>query len=288
MRTVASLNKSKITPLRELNSLRESFNIQNSDFFDVYDDLNFLQQLFYRKRVKLLKKGLLYIGYIWSAQVSKTHCIINSLYLPPNSSEQSFKELLATLYKYENIEYVCERNFFNFHDLEKVGFNKKGGIIELKLSITDFLPLEYADTISFEILKKESGEEIRCKIQNEVFKNDNRIPLNIEDMYFDEAQSYYIGEGAIFIKDSLDYVGYGQIILEKDYVSIVNFGIVVNYRRKGYGKLLLAKLLNTIKSLGFKEVAIKVDSDNSAALELYQSFGFSVTGEVYNFELKTK
>lgn len=288
MSTVTSLNKSKITPLRELNSLRESFNIQNNDFFDVYDDLNFLQQLFYRKRVKLLKKGLLYIGYIWSAQVSKTHCIINSLYLPPNSSEQCFKELLSTLYTYENIEYVCERNFFNFHVLEKVGFNKKGGIIELKLSIASFLPLEYVDTVSFEVLKKESGEEIRCKIQNEVFENDNRIPLNIEDMYFDEAQSYYIEEGAIFIKDSLDYVGYGQIILEKDYVSIVNFGIVVNFRRKGYGKLLLAKLLNTIKSLGFKEVAIKVDSDNSAALELYQSFGFSVTGEVYNFELKTK
>lgn len=288
MRSIVSLNKSKITLLRQLNSLRGDFNIQNNDFFDVYDGLNFLQQFFYRKRVKFLKEGLHYIGYIWSTHISKTNCIINSLYLPPNSSKQHFKELLATLETYNNVEYVCEKNLFNFYNLERVGFNKNSGTLELNLLINDSLPLTCTEDVNFEALKKDSNETIRCCIQNEVFENHDRIPLSIEDMYFDEAQSYYLEEGAIFIKNNLDYVGYGQIILEKDYVAIVNFGIINSFRRKGYGKLLLTKLLNIVQSLGYKKVAIKVASDNIAALKLYEELGFRITGEICNFELKTK
>lgn len=288
MCTIVSLKKSKLNLLRELNSLKDNFNTQNNDFFDVYDDLNFMQQLFYRKRVKFLKKGLNYIGYIWSTHGSKTNCVINSLYLPPNSSKQCFDKLLSALQKPNNVEYICEKNVFNFYDLEKVGFTKKSGTLELKLLINDFLPLKYIDVVNFEVLKKDCQEAIRCKIQNEVFENDDRIPLNIEDMYFDQAQSYYLEEGAIFIKNNLSYVGYGQIIIEKDYVTVVNFGIINSFRRKGYGKLLLTKLLNIVKSLGYNKVSIKVASENTAALKLYKDLGFSIIGEICNFELKTK
>jgi GNAT superfamily N-acetyltransferase len=288
MYNIVPLNKSKITRLRELNSLRCDFNVENDDFFNVYDELNFLQQLFYRKSVRFLTKGPNYIGYIWWTQVSKTHCIINSLYLPPNSSKHCFNELLALLEAYSNVVYVCEKNLFNFYDLEKAGFNKKNGTIELKLLINDVLPLQCVDGINFEVLKKDSGEGIRCVIQNEVFENDNRIPLSLEDIYFDEVQSYYLEEGAIFIKNNWDYVGYGQIILEKDQVTIVNFGILSSYRRKGYGRLLLIKLLNVIKTLGYNSVTIKVAADNTSALNLYENVGFSITGEIYDFELKTK
>jgi hypothetical protein len=70
------------------------------------------------------------------------------------------------------------------------------------------------ESVNIELFKKGFHEQIRCNIQNEVFKNDSRIPLSIEDIYYDESQKYYYDEGSIFIKKANDYIGYGQIIMD--------------------------------------------------------------------------
>ena len=55
MCTIVSLNKSRINLLRELNSLRNDFNFENNDFFDVSDKVS------YHKRFKITPKWLIHI-----------------------------------------------------------------------------------------------------------------------------------------------------------------------------------------------------------------------------------
>jgi len=53
-----------------------------------------------------------------------------------------------------------------------------------------------------------------------------------------------------------------------------------NYQGKGYGKLALAKLIETIKeNFDYKEIYISYVPENITADKLYSSFGFVKTGE---------
>jgi len=53
--------------------------------------------------------------------------------------------------------------------------------------------------------------------------------------------------------------------------------LIVNamYRGNGIGKCLVAHLCNEAFRMGFVEVSVSVDKDNSAALHIYRSMGFS-------------
>ncbi len=106
------------------------------------------------------------------------------------------------------------------------------------------------------------------------FKSHDRIPLTKEDIYFDESQNYYVKDASFFIKKDDEYIGYGQVILENNIPFIVNFGILSNFRKEGYGKVLLNHILNKLKIKGFKKVMIRVSSENEIALNLYKSLGF--------------
>lgn len=80
----------------------------------------------------------------------------------------------------------------------------------------------------------------------------------------------YRGEGAlVFEHPDPDYVIPGQRV----YLS----GLVVKreFRRQGIGSKLLARLLARARQLGYREVALGVNSDNAPALRLYERYGFT-------------
>ena len=92
-----------------------------------------------------------------------------------------------------------------------------------------------------------------------------------------------MAEGSIFIKYNNVVIGYGQIIKEGSIPIIVNFGILKDYRSRGYGKLLLSYLVNILYDKGYGEVRIKVNPDNHIAFRLYSSFGFKKVSECYRW-----
>lgn len=285
------LNMRNLDHFRRLNKAKAYFNTLNKDFFKVYDSCNFAQQLFLRHRVKLLKKGPRYIGYIWTELDDINVYTINALNILGTEDNCEnyilYKCLVDTLKKNCNFSYDCEKNSYNFDVLKYLGFVQKEGTLVLHLSIEDNMPLLIQENLEFEILKKGRDEQIRCEMQNEIFKNETRIPLSIEDIYLDEVQNYYFDDGSIFIKKDGNYIGYGQIIIEDNMPVIVNFGILKEYRGKGFSKSLLAYLIKIIKYNGFSDVMIKVKTTNKIALHLYEEIGFKITGEIYNWELKT-
>jgi ribosomal protein S18 acetylase RimI-like enzyme len=291
MMELIKLNKKNISALEKLNESRLLFNEVNEDFLSLYNNCNIAQQFLLRNKVRLLKHNCKIIGYLWYTVIDKSTCFINSMYIDnSNLSDVSIIDLYGIFINYLKARYVvkyyCECNSINFNILNKLGFCTFDGVIEMKCKINNITGSSDLNNVNFEILKKGTHEALRCKIQNEVFRNEARMPLEIEDMYFDELQNYYFDEGAIFIKLDDIYIGYGQVIIDNNCAIIVNVGILSAYRGKGYGKKLLYQLIEIIRINGYEDVSIKVATNNCIALNLYKSMGFSVYKESYDMMIK--
>ncbi|MBW9144025.1 GNAT family N-acetyltransferase [Clostridium sp. CM027] len=288
MYKLISLTLKNIESFRKISKINTNFSLSNKDFFEQYDNSNIIQKLFLRKTVNLLLEENNYIGYIWFEKHTKYHSSINSInVIEDNNLVYCYKILISSLVSNSLITYECEDNGINIDILNKLGFTRLKGVMELELECKEYFNALVPSNITFSIVKKGKNEKERCLLQNEIFKNDDRIPINVEDIYYDEAQEYYFNEGAIFIKLDNIPVGYGQIIVEDKAAIIVNFGIVEKYRKEGYGKVLLRHLLNIAMDNDFSKVSLKVDSNNVFALKLYISLGFNIKKEVYTWK-KTK
>ena len=283
-----SLTLKNINNFREINQFNTKFSLSNKDFFEQYDNSNIIQKMFLRKNVTLLLEENNYIGYIWFEKHNKHHSSINSInVIEDNNLVYFYKTLISSLVSNSLITYECEDNEVNIDILSKLGFKRAEGFMELEKECTEYLNTIVPNNITFSIVEKDKDEKARCLLQNEIFKNDDRIPINIEDIYYDEAQKYYFDKGAIFIKLDNIPIGYGQIIVEDEVAVIVNFGILEKYRKEGYGKVLLTNLLNIAMYNDFSKVSLRVDASNVAAFELYVSLGFNTKRKFYTWR-KTK
>jgi len=280
-----NLSLKNIDNFREINKFNTNFSLSNKNFFELYDNSNIIQRMFLRKNVKLLLQDNNYIGYIWFQKHTKYHSSINSInVIEDNNLIYFYKMLIGSLSNNRLITYECEDNEINIEILKKLDFKRARGFMELEKDCTeplnDFIPKK----ITFSTVKKDKDEKARCLLQNEIFKNDNRIPINVEDIYYDESQEYYFDKGAVFIEFDNTPFGYGQIIVEDKVAVIVNFGIIEKYRKEGYGKVLLRYLLNIANSNHFSKVSLRVDSSNIVAFKLYLSLGFNVKKEFYTWQ----
>ena len=73
-----------------------------------------------------------------------------------------------------------------------------------------------------------------------------------------------------------EIIGLGSINQERDEASIFGFGIVPEYRSKGYGKELLHLIIDRLWQTGKTEIMLDVNSENEHALELYKKSGFQI------------
>ena len=84
------------------------------------------------------------------------------------------------------------------------------------------------------------------------------------------ADGFYAGEVSLVLdhEDPLYVIPGKRVYMQR---------LIVNsmFRGKGIGKCLVAHLCKDAFRMGFKEVSVSVDKDNSVALHIYQSMGFS-------------
>jgi ribosomal protein S18 acetylase RimI-like enzyme len=281
------LNKKNLEQLLALNKVRKRFNILNEDFEEYYSCINLTKKLLVHRRVKLLKYNNKIIGYIWLSKEGKKSFSIDSMYVEGDKYlTERYALLLDSIRTKSMLLYNCERNQINYTVLSQLGFIKKQGTFKMYAKITLPKILYNSADILFEQFQKGKHEEIRCTIQNEVFKNDTRIPLTKDDMYYDQLQSYYYEKGSILLKKGNLYIGYGQIIFNNDIPTIVNVGISEGYRGKGYGRALMYHLFRVLLEQGIEEVNLKASTNNHSALKLYKSLGFNVKNETNLWEYK--
>lgn len=70
-------------------------------------------------------------------------------------------------------------------------------------------------------------------------------------------------------------VAYGHLEPDSD-KTWLGIAVIEEMRGRGFGKLMLKKLLDTAKKLHLEEIHLSVDKDNEAAIDLYVKNGFKI------------
>ena len=98
----------------------------------------------------------------------------------------------------------------------------------------------------------------------------DEIKSGNRDVFVYKINDEFIGEGALVLDmDDPDYTIPGKRV----YVS--RMIVKKEYRNCGIGSEILTFLIEKAKEMGFEEMTIGVDKDNSIALHLYKKYGFT-------------
>jgi ribosomal-protein-alanine N-acetyltransferase len=73
-------------------------------------------------------------------------------------------------------------------------------------------------------------------------------------------------------------VAYAGMMTVLDEGQITNVAVSRNFRRLGYGRLVVEELINYAKEHNFYNISLEVRESNSAAISLYENCGFEKCG----------
>lgn len=275
MISVEKLSLFNIETFRKLYNKNKNSYIYNQNFFEIYDNEGFIAKYIIRKQVKLFKFDKLFVGYVWYERPSEDDLTnIYSIYVQEEYINYIDSNILKSLNsKHFRLDIIDSFKVKNIMD--KLQFNATSQTILMKMKSENCeMDIEFSDYAIRHFTKKQD-ESLRCKIQNSVFNDKDRVPLSIGDIFAEEEEEYYIDGFGVFIcnSDGLE-VGYGQIIYNKGQYTIVNLGILEEYRGLGYGEKLVRYLINFCNRENITDVHIRVEKKNYKAISLYYKIGF--------------
>ena len=102
-------------------------------------------------------------------------------------------------------------------------------------------------------------------------------PAVLKETLRDELSHLYV------LRDSDTIVGYGGFKMALDTAEIYNIVVHEAYRRKGYGKQIVAYLIDRAVELGAREIFLEVGEKNQAAIALYTECGFEIVSLRKNY-----
>lgn len=274
MITIEKLSLFNIENFRKLYNANYRSYICDRDFFTIYDEESFVVKYLLRKQVKIFKYNNKHIGYIWydESKIDNTLKNIYSMYFLDDFIELLDDKVLDFI-KCNTLKLDIVENESISNLMKRLGFTIYSKTCLMKL-IDSKKPIEVKDGINFKHFIKNCDEKLRCDVQNEIFYDENRVPLDTEDIFDEEEQDYYINDFSVFLYVNNECAGYGQIILSNDLYTIVNFGIIKKYRCCGYGQLLLNYLIELCRINQIEHVYIRVEKNNYKAVSLYNKVGF--------------
>lgn len=290
----------------------ERFNQDNYDknFFEYYENEKFFFKIFLKKFVKLFIYEKEVIGYIWYEVPVEIPVRVWSLYIKPKYIDLLSSDILNS-FNNTILSYETSDNKMNNLMLLKLGFKKVKPSVLMSMTLEKYSKEKQIDklindltynnnllvkfnflyntnitrlNISIEKVILNKDEELRCKIQNSIFSASTRIPLEVQDIENDIEQDYYIEDLSLFIKLNNVAIGYGQIIYNRDMYTVVNFGLINEFRGYGFGKILLDYLIKSAKSMNIDELFIRVEENNYNALKLYSWIGFTPKSIINKWE----
>lgn len=207
-------------------------------------------------------------------------------YIPGNEDKISFPRLIYILKK----------------DLKVLGYvlNLKYRKININ-NIKKYLPIKVIDNIKYMHIKiseqfkpncgnndnlKVRNAEVnkdevnRVELQNKIFGNINgRKELTLEEVLNEQKGSKFLKDLCFVLEENNQPIGYGQIIIMDDSYYLVNFGIIPEFRGRGYSKYFLSNVIKKCQEYGIDDLYLSVDNANYNAVNLYKKIGFT---EVYN------
>ena len=153
------------------------------------------------------------------------------------------------------------------------------------------------DSIGEIIIRNIRGEELPCledMLYNAIFQPDSFIPISREIINNPEIRLYIENFGqkeddhclvAIFDKEIIgavwvrilsgDIRGYGNIDKHTPEFAI---SLHEKFRNRGYGTLLMKKMIALLKDKDYKQASLSVNKDNYA-VNMYKKLGFEIIQE---------
>ena len=95
--------------------------------------------------------------------------------------------------------------------------------------------------------------------------------------------SFISNQDNIFILSHPKPVGYLKARVVKDELEIISILIDKKFRKAGYGKGLLIKLLNIAFKKKIQNIFLEVSVENQIAINLYKKFNFIKVGKRTNY-----
>jgi ribosomal protein S18 acetylase RimI-like enzyme len=104
-------------------------------------------------------------------------------------------------------------------------------------------------------------------------------------------------EGYSLIADGVNvgsaWVGHTDIVPVKDFMNkkskvVMGFHIKGDYREKGFGQILMDKIIESEKTNGTECLRLGVEMNNEAAIKIYERSGFKKDGLVHNMHYMWK
>ena len=147
-----------------------------------------------------------------------------------------------------------------------IGFIQSAGgkykTSEYQMELDGIQIAEVTDGISLSPAKPEDLPEIRRQ---------DKMYFGSGDLFENEISENFVTyvirhENAIIGKIKVDY--------SEDLPYIGGFGILPEYRGRGYGRQALLQIVNFISLKGYNKCRLEVETSNSNALHLYESCGF--------------
>lgn len=270
-----NLSLFNIKYFKKLYNKSENAYICDKSFFEIYDKESFIIKYILRKQIKLFKVDNDYVGYIWYELPSdESFSNIYALYVKEEYINLLHSDILVNLnistFKFDMLATSKACNV-----MKKLNFNVNSNNILMKMQTTTYNINSNANKVIFKHFKENADEELRCIIQNSVFNDKNRIPLCAGDIRCEEDDEYYKKDFSVFIcNEDGQTMGYGQIICVNKLNTIVNLGILDEYRKHGYGEMLVKYLIQLCHKHSIQNVYIRVDKNNIKALSLYKKIGF--------------
>lgn len=148
---------------------------------------------------------------------------------------------------------------------------------------TMYRPLEQGDAAEGGIsLKPASSDDLEAlsALAGEIFQDDPSVHRSMFEKSFASDEISIL---EAWRKDRC--VGLTRIVWSDTPPNICTFGIRPDCRKQGLGEAFLGLLLNHIAAKGYVEAGLDVNSENDAALRLYQRKGFLVRVQVNYYAL---
>jgi mycothiol synthase len=175
--------------------------------------------------------------------------------------------------------------------LETKSFSRARTFLDLVLDLQRLPEKALGESVLELKALRRGGESLLAEVQNRIFEDTwGYCPNTAEDIRFyllwtgsriDDVLVHMIGN------DVAGYVWTHPVHTEAEgRVRIHMLGVQPRFRGRGLGKALLTSILRQLKGKGLYEVELTVDSENAAALHLYDSLGFRLRNRLVWFEKK--
>jgi len=232
--------------------------------------------------------GEILVGYIGICHFGGTHLEVNGMVHPEYRRQGIFKKLFQLTTdewlrrSIKGMLLLCDRNsapgqaFIKStaasykHSEYEMYLQKK---IEPPLSETSF------NDIIFKKATNNHAKEVAR--QNAIYFG---MEYDDSDMIMPEEEERR-GMSIFLVENNNGIIGKVHLQLINGLGAIFGLGVLPEYRSKGYGRKIILKSIEMLKTMNAEKIMLQVEAENSNALNLYKSCGFVETSTMDYFEV---